>query len=138
MTSTFYLRVYLGGPRGDFDEVSFDGGDGRVASANRAPRGKSVLRRSAVVSPAVIAYLVDSVRASGLLDADDADWPPPGGGAGVTEVEARLDGVHLSLATTAGANAGDDPALAAFLEVAADARALARTLLAAKERDGAA
>ena len=130
---SFFLRAHLGGPRGDFDEVSFSG-DGSLQSANRAPRGP-VLRRRCIVAPAVLAHVAASVRSSGLLDADDASWPEPGRSTGVTEVEFRLDGVHASLSTAAGVTPGDDASLASLFEVATGARALARALLAAADKE---
>ena len=105
----------------------------QLKSAN-AFRG-APLRRSTIVSPAVLDAVAAILRSAAVPAADDALWPEPDpGGAGTAELEVRLDGVHASLATRAGLSSGDGregDGLAEFLAAAADVRARARARLSA-------
>lgn len=136
--SDLYFRYYCGhhGKFGhEFLELEVKK-DGTLRYANNSRyRGAQAIKKEARLSPPVVEELKRIVRASTVLQADDANWPVPDR-SGRQELEVLLDGQHISFATNKIstspeiAETADPDGLTKFIQLVQDVKIMLQTLIA--------
>ena len=99
--NNFYFRYYSGhhGKYGhEFMELEVKQ-DGTLRYANNSRyRGDKPIKKEGCLSPPVVKELQKVIRASTIMNTDDAKWPTPDRN-GRQELEILMDGQHISFAT---------------------------------------